>query len=211
MATISIMGLYRADDTLFSGVEDITLDVESLYPELSEEERSNLGVFKITKQEIIQNILAECAELEVIYPDPAVMKDMITLWARSERLSWARLFRTTILSYDPIANYDRSETWTNTETRDLTRNNSVEENERLQFAAGYNSATLQPTGKETASGSTTDTDSGTVTYEHSAHISGNIGVTTTQQMIAAEREILQFNILDYIANRFKQRFCLLVY
>lgn len=40
---------------------------------------------------------------------------------------------------------------------------------------------------------------------------GNIGVTTTQQMIKEEREVDQFNIYDYIVQSFKRRFCLLVY
>ena len=40
---------------------------------------------------------------------------------------------------------------------------------------------------------------------------GNIGVTTTQQMIEAERNVVKFNIVDYIVEDFKQRFCLLIY
>ena len=40
---------------------------------------------------------------------------------------------------------------------------------------------------------------------------GTIGITTTQQMINEEREVDKFNLMDYIIDRFKQRFCLLVY
>lgn len=40
---------------------------------------------------------------------------------------------------------------------------------------------------------------------------GNIGITTTQQMINEEREVDKFNLMDYIIDRFKKRFCLLVY
>lgn len=40
---------------------------------------------------------------------------------------------------------------------------------------------------------------------------GNIGVTTTQQMLQQEREIVKFNLYDYIAQMFKERFCLLIY
>ena len=47
------------------------------------------------------------------------------------------------------------------------------------------------------------------TYERRE--TGNIGVTTTQQMIQEEREVDQFNIYDYIVQSFKRRFCLLVY
>ncbi len=40
---------------------------------------------------------------------------------------------------------------------------------------------------------------------------GNIGITTTQQMINEEREVVKFNLMDYIINEFKNRFCILVY
>ena len=53
------------------------------------------------------------------------------------------------------------------------------------------------------------TDTGTVVRERTEK--GNIGITTTQQMIKEEREVNEFNIYDYIINDFKQRFCLLIY
>ncbi len=53
----------------------------------------------------------------------------------------------------------------------------------------------------------TDTEQGT----HRLRAHGNIGVTTTQQMIEQEREIVQFNIIDKIVSDFKAKFCILVY
>lgn len=40
---------------------------------------------------------------------------------------------------------------------------------------------------------------------------GNIGVTTTQSMIKEERDVDTFNLMDYIIDSFKKRFCILVY
>lgn len=40
---------------------------------------------------------------------------------------------------------------------------------------------------------------------------GNIGVTTTQQMITEEREVALYNLYAEIIKQFKRRFCLLVY
>lgn len=40
---------------------------------------------------------------------------------------------------------------------------------------------------------------------------GNIGVTTSQQMIREQREIVQFNLYHYITQSFKERFCVMVY
>ena len=54
-------------------------------------------------------------------------------------------------------------------------------------------------------------DSNTGETSHEQTETGNIGVTTTQQMITAEREIAVFNIIDFIINDFKERFCLRIY
>lgn len=56
---------------------------------------------------------------------------------------------------------------------------------------------------------TNDSNTGETTHEQRE--SGNIGVTMTQQMITAEREVAMFNIIDFIINDFKERFCLRIY
>lgn len=56
---------------------------------------------------------------------------------------------------------------------------------------------------------TNDSNTGETTHEQTD--SGNIGVTMTQQMITAERETAMFNIIDFIINDFKERFCLRIY
>ena len=48
--------------------------------------------------------------------------------------------------------------------------------------------------------------------ERESHIHGNIGVTTSQQMLEQELEVApKLNITNYIVDSFKKRFCLLVY
>lgn len=95
---------------------------------------------------------------------------------------------------------------------------------------GQNSSTLTQSGTETQSGTDTLTDDTTVTNTESktgsfthgekiadsasreAHIHGNIGVTTSQQMLQSELEISEkLNVYDYIVQEFKRRFCILVY
>lgn len=46
---------------------------------------------------------------------------------------------------------------------------------------------------------------------HEGRVHGNIGVTTTQHMIKAQREVVEFNIVSRIINDTRDRFCLLVY
>lgn len=47
--------------------------------------------------------------------------------------------------------------------------------------------------------------------QHSAHLYGNIGVTTSQQMLQSELDIARFNIYNEIAELFIDDFCILVY
>lgn len=58
---------------------------------------------------------------------------------------------------------------------------------------------------------TTGKDTRSETFTHKAYMYGNIGVTTTQQMIEAEREVVQFSVIEFIADDFKNEFCLSVY
>lgn len=51
----------------------------------------------------------------------------------------------------------------------------------------------------------------TGTFEHEAYIHGNIGVTTTQAMIAEERAIILYNVYENISDMFEDRFMLIVY
>lgn len=60
---------------------------------------------------------------------------------------------------------------------------------------------------DTRSGTTGETGSNTVTRVEQ----GNIGVTTTQQMIREQREIVQFNLYQFITESFKQNFCVMVW
>ena len=75
--------------------------------------------------------------------------------------------------------------------------------------------TAQDTAKnahdEHAQSLTTGKQAETSTTVHEWSRSGNIGVTTTQQMIEAERQTVLFNIYDTIADSFHRTFCLDVY
>lgn len=55
------------------------------------------------------------------------------------------------------------------------------------------------------------TDGGNVDKELEEKDFGNIGLTTTQSLIQAERDLVKFNIYDLIVDSFKARFCLLLY
>lgn len=95
-----------------------------------------------------------------------------------------------------------------------SENNSTESAEDFsgsEKVTNSGTKTIANTADETnnVSRETSDNNTGETTHEQSE--TGNIGVTMTQQMISAEREIAMFNIIDFIINDFKERFCLLIY
>ena len=46
---------------------------------------------------------------------------------------------------------------------------------------------------------------------HKARLFGNIGVTTSQQMLQSELDIARWNMYEHIADLFAQEFCIMVY
>lgn len=121
------------------------------------------------------NLLAETAELEVIYPDAVFMQAMIGRWSAKELPVWDKLYRTTLLEYNPVENYDRTEQWTEdenttknldseatgssdtttdkTNTRDSETTTSTGTNKAV---SAYNEADFTPTEKVDVTAQTTD-------------------------------------------------------
>ena len=89
IATMSPLGLYQWDETLFD-----LMDIPTA----------------LDKSTLIDNLLSETAELEVLYPNPVVLKNLIGVWSAKQIDIWNRLYATTQYEYNPIENYDRHET-----------------------------------------------------------------------------------------------------
>ena len=193
----------------------------------------------LDRDQVIHALLVECMDMEVLYPDPAFMRDAIRSWSLAMLHSWQQLKDALYANYEIIENYDRHEEFTDTGTRTdnltqttnggttgggtVTGSNSTT---NTHSAKGYNSGAMVASDKEqidtttsnTTSDSTTNnsttTNTGTVgsSLTRKGRIHGNIGVTTSQQMIQAEIDLRVTNQLTYIIiNQFKQRFLLLVY
>ena len=87
--TLSPLGLYNWDNTIF--------DLMQIPTELD-------------KPTLIDNLLAETAELEVLYPNPVIFKNLVGVWSAKQIEIWIRLYATTQYEYNPIENYNRYET-----------------------------------------------------------------------------------------------------
>lgn len=63
----------------------------------------------LDKPTLVDNLLAETAELEVLYPNPVVFKNLVGVWSAKQIDIWNRLYATTQYDYNPIENYNRYE------------------------------------------------------------------------------------------------------
>lgn len=115
---------------------------------------------------------------------------------------------------------------TENETTRGTRNETAEHDVSAENASDYqadsrdttrgtNEDTRENTARGTtslnSSGTNSETENYTDTFKHTLHTHGNIGVTTTQQMIESERESVRYNLVEEIAADYQAAFCLDIY
>lgn len=181
---------------------------------------------EVDSDTVKNNLLLETESLEILYPNPDFLKQAIGAWSAKQLPVWQQLYDTTQYEYDPIANYDRTEHVVETTEGSTTGSSSGESSTTSSGSSSttskktaYNSNTFVDSGKTESQGQQTDnsSDSAETSQERSdsrtldSTVKGNIGTTTTQQMIQAQRDIVAFNIVDYIINDFTKRFCVGVY
>ena len=144
----------------------------------------------VERQTVIDLILMDCADLEILYPDPSAMADAIGYWSAARCESWRRMALALDAEYDPIANYDRKE-------------------HREVNTIGHGSSSdraFEPDSMQVR----TSADSDGLSTED-ATLSGNIGTTTTQQMQREELDIRKRSLFQIISDEFRDKFCLLIY
>lgn len=123
-SNLSVMGLYEWDHTLF--------DLMQL-PE------------GLTKETLVKNLIAETAELEVLYANPVIMKNLIGVWSNKELSVWTHLMETTQYEYNPIENYNRYEDGTEESTGNTAHSGTDGINNTVT-QSGTDSTTISRTG-----------------------------------------------------------------
>lgn len=194
---LSIMGLYNYNEDIFSGFQ---------VPE------------EMDRETAIEEIVMQCAELELIYPSYTTMKLAIKNWTMAELPIWIRAYKDMTIEYNPIWNVDGTEMETIERELEGTASTSTStESENVNSGKAYNqdnSSYWAEREKDEGSGSGEslgeNTEKETITTTKTR--GGNIGVTMTQQMLNADLDILpRLNPYQFIVDSFKNRFCLLVY
>lgn len=171
MTMLSVMGMFEYDPDIFFDNFNIPDDMDG--------------------DSLLYQLLAECAELELIYPEPQYFAYALGSWSSVMMDKWSRIHAVMTAEYNPIWNKD----------------GNFYEKEKLSNTAGTKVSAFNQTSDFVDSGQVKN--DGTVERWRQEH--GNIGVTTTQQMIKEEVEVANINLYEIIINDFKHRFCIMVY
>ena len=193
---IPLIALYNFDPTIFDGLKmptaadlDPNLEYIDDFPTLS-------------NADLRDELLMQIGELSPVYSKPEVLKHSISVWARVHKLEWLKLWQSTIYKYNPIWNKDGTYTETRSGGGSTTYGRTDTNN-----VTGFDTNSFSPNEQNVASGSDSNLFNDSLTRTET----GNIGVTTTQQMLKEEREAAIFNIYDHIIEAFKKRFCIMIY
>lgn len=252
-AKLTTIGLYNYDPTLF---DLLTLPAGA------------------SKETAVNTILLEYGEMSVVYPDPSFYKFAIGQYSATMQEPMKRYWDVLHITYNPLENYDRQESFTEsgtaartretekedgltgthgltgtdarttggtdqqqgsrTETPNLTDNISnppyntetmtVRETQThtgtvgtsdnyTTTSSGTDNLTLQrsDTTSQTATSTGTEEESETTSGTRSGRIHGNVGVTTSQQMLMAELEVAEQNFYRWLAADFAARFMVMLY
>lgn len=196
-------------------------------------------------------ILQELGDLDTVFLAAEDIKAYLPMWSAARLDSWQRMLDALSAEYNPIHNYDRTDTETEnvtgsgTETSSGSDKESSNDTQNSSFTGttqaggqdtvtrnvqGYNSSAFVPSDQDvTALGNKQDstsatTGAGTQNRESSRsedrsrtdtevrsrilNSAGNIGVTTSQQMITAEVEMRQkWTVYGIICEAFKRDLC----
>jgi hypothetical protein len=180
MAILSYETLYHFDNDLFDGLE--------LPTQLTSDE-----------DDVINAILWKSMELEALYPDPDVAKQIIEIWSKSRVHSWQRIADALYKNYDPFVNFTRDETRRTEYRPNLT--NTTTGNGR-----GFNSNTMVERAK------TTETNTGNAATIDTFHSEGDSAMFTPTDIAGKETELrAKFDLINIIVSEFLNNFCLMIY
>lgn len=193
MATLSLIGLYNYDNTLFDG---LTLPAG------------------IDKDICVNEILRRCGEYELIYSDLDFNKSMIAQFGNKHNRTFTKWVEGLAEEFNPLHNYDRHEIYTDTHKSNAVSNSATSTSSNAdRKVSAYDASTMQPKENETSGGSGTGSavNSSNDEVKHEAHLYGNIGVTTSTQMLEDFLRVERWNIYEHIADIFCDEFCIPVY
>lgn len=214
MARITLWGFYQYDKTLFDGI---------VLPN------------GIDKDNLVSDIMRNSGDLYPYHQIPEYLKRNINFWFARRFFDFERMYEALRTDYSPIENYDRKENITrdyensgsdkaSTTLGSSTKSTNVGSNDNENKVSAYNESDYTNREKDTQNYNSivTNTGSGTDTTQteyglkrkevEDVHVHGNIGVTTSQQMIESEISLrAKYDIYKIISKEFEREFLVQIY
>jgi hypothetical protein len=187
----------------------------------------------IDKQLAIDNILHNCADYEVLYPDFDFFSNALEFFSKKHLRTFEKWLAVMNIDYEPLDNYDRKEAWSDSTSQSTsessyasessstsTSDSTSESSSTMGDISAFNATTLQPNessaltastagqGTSTSGSESKDRNTGVLSRldSHRGRVHGNIGVKTTQSIFMEEWELDKLNIYDEIMVIFAREF-----
>jgi len=178
---------------------------------------------KDVDKDLLTNVLLiRGGEFGLIHPDITFLKLQVETSVKKWAHTIERWITATNEEYNPLHNYDRYEEYTDNENasgHDIASgtSTSTDKTSNTENKAAYDSGTFQPHAQSVIDGLTTNTTNNDATatnsreLKHTAHLYGNIGVTTSAQMLSESRNVERWALYENIAGLFISDWCIPIY
>ena len=157
---------------------------------------------QIDKETLVDTIILRCGEMETLYADANFFKSAVTSFFRKYNRTFTKWAVALEIEYNPLENYDRNEEWT-----DKSEGKGNDKAQSESYVSAYNTSVMQNDGKNVSTSDTSMTNDAT----HKGRTHGNIGVTTSQQMLQSELDIAEWTIYNHIADLFTAELMIGIY
>lgn len=160
----------------------------------------------IDRDVLIDNILLKSGDFEVIYSNGDFVHDAIGIWSKKWERTFVKWVKALSVEYNPLENYDRMEEITTTDDGSNTAQGRSGNTNKI---SAYNSSNFE--NDTNSDGDFSSSGTAKNRNVRSGRMHGNIGVTTSQQMLEAELNIDMWNIYEHITDIFLKEFIVPIY
>lgn len=164
----------------------------------------------IDEETVQESIMFEAGDFGVVYADLDYMIEAIGMWCKKWNYTFAKWLKAISVEYEPLENYRRTEHWDDTGSNS-GNSKTTGSNQNDYKVTTYENDTLHQRDRTNDSGTSNTDASGSYANKRDGLAYGNIGVTTSQQMLEAELEVARWNLIEQITDMFIRDFCILVY
>lgn len=164
----------------------------------------------IDRQTLIDNIMIKAGEFDLVYDSPDFMRESIRVWSAKWFETFRKWDKALKIEYDPLYNYDRHEEW-DEDGSGTSTGHSDTSGLTTDKVSAFNSSEFENSSQNVGN-SSSDSDGSSETHnKRVGRAYGNIGVTTSQQMLESELTIASWNLIEHITDIFLQEYVIPVY